>query len=90
MHQERDASKVDEPAGEPPDKDLDLRPDDDRYGRGEHPAGVGRGPESEAPDEEALRRRSGLLGDPGVGRGDGEDDRAEQDLARCLGKRRAR
>ena len=26
MHQERDASKVDEPSGEPPDKDLAFDP----------------------------------------------------------------
>ena len=26
MHQERDASKVDEPSGEPPDKDLTFDP----------------------------------------------------------------
>ena len=82
MEQKRDATRVDEPAGEPPDKDLAFDPTMTDTDEANLPPDSAADPTSDAPDDQSG---SGLLGDPGVGRGDDQDDRAEQDLARRLG-----
>ena len=51
MHQERDASKVDEPSGEPPDKDLTFDPTMTDADEANIPAESAADPE-ETPDDE--------------------------------------
>ena len=51
MHQERDASKVDEPSGEPPDKDLTFDPTMTDADEANIPAESAADPE-QAPDDE--------------------------------------
>ena len=51
MEQERDASKVDEPVGEPPDKDLAFDPTMTDTDEANIPPDSDADPTSEAPDE---------------------------------------
>ncbi len=52
MEQERDASKVDEPAGEPPDKDLAYDPEMTDTDEANVPPDSAADPGSSGPDDE--------------------------------------
>jgi hypothetical protein len=52
MEQERDATRVDEPAGEPPDKDLVFDPDMTDTDEANVPPDSDADPHSEAPENE--------------------------------------
>ena len=51
MEQERDASKVDEPAGEPPDQDLAYDPDMTEGDEANIPPASDADPKGDPPDE---------------------------------------